>query len=118
MAFQYVLALALILTGTFEIVTKYAGILLSLCAVMTVAGIFVLRKRLGKPKEGYRTVGYPVVPVLFMIPILFSVIYLVREDFIKTFITGEQAAMWTTIMSAVTLLLGTAVYYANKLFRK
>ena len=118
MAFQYALALALILTGTFEIVTKYAGILLSLCAVMTVAGIFVLRKRGGKPKEGYRTVGYPVVPVLFMIPILFSVIYLVREDFIKTFVTGEQAAMWTTIMSAGTLLLGTAVYYANKLFRK
>ena len=83
---------------------------------MTVAGIFVLRKRQGRPKDGYRTVGYPVVPVLFMIPILFSVVYLVREDFIKTFITHEQAAMWTTIMSAGTLLVGTAVYFANKKF--
>ena len=116
LVFQYFLALAMILTGTFELVTKYAGILLSLCAVMTVAGIFVLRKRHGRPEGGYRTVGYPVVPVLFMIPILFSVVYLIREDFVKTFITHEQAAMWTTIMSAGTILVGTAVYFANKKF--
>ena len=114
MLFQYALALTMILTGTFELVTKYAGILLSMCALMTVFGIFILRNRRGRPKQGYRTVGYPVVPVIFMIPILFSVVYLIREDFIKTFVTGEQAAMWTTIMSTGTLLLGTAVYFVNK----
>lgn len=106
LAFQYVLALVLILTGTFEMVTKYAGILLSLCALMTVFGIFILRKRRGRPKEGYRTFGYPVTPVIFMIPILFSVVYLVKEDY------------RVALMSAGTVLVGTAVYFANKLLRK
>ena len=73
---------------------------------MTVFGIFILRKRRGRPKEGYRTFGYPVTPVIFMIPILFSVVYLVKEDY------------RVALMSAGTVLVGTAVYFANKLLRK
>lgn len=117
---QYFISALLIITNSFELVTKYTGITLSFFALMTVAGIFVHRHRYPNVVRPYKTWGYPVTPVIFILLILWSIVYLVREDFIQTFIEGRQKAMWMTLMSLATLVSGVVIYQVNRwvLYRK
>lgn len=118
LAFQFVVSLLLILTGSFSLVTQYTGILLSMCSLATVAGVFVHRHRFPNAARPYKTWGYPVTPIIFCILILASISYLVYDDYLATFVRHDQKAMWMSIMSAGTLLVGCAVYLANKLIKK
>ena len=113
----YVTAVLLILTGSFSLVTQYTGILLSICSLATVCGVAVFRHRRPDVPRPYKTWGYPVTPTIFVILIACSIFYLVYNDYMATFVRGEQEAMWMTIMSAGTLLAGVAVYFANKLIK-
>lgn len=65
--FQTAIVLALLLTATFEGVLIYTQFTLNLCAVLTVAGVFVLRRREPHLPRPYRTWGYPVTPALFLL---------------------------------------------------
>lgn len=117
LVFQYCVAVLLILTGSFSLVTQYTGILLSICSLATVCGVAVFRHRRPDVPRPYKTWGYPVTPTIFVILIACSIFYLVYNDYMATFVRGEQSAMWMTIMSAGTLLVGVAVYFANKLIK-
>jgi len=64
--FQSSIALAFILTSTFESVLVFAGFVMGLNTVFTVAGVFVLRFRKIGEGDGYRTWGYPVTPLLYL----------------------------------------------------
>lgn len=110
---QFAISFLLIITDSFALVTKYTGITLSFFSMLTVAGVFVHRKRFPTVERPYRTWGYPWVPCLFIALILWSVIYLIREDYMRTFVEREQAAMWMTLMSGCTLLTGAGVYWWN-----
>jgi APA family basic amino acid/polyamine antiporter len=111
---QYFISVLLIITNSFELVTKYTGITLSFFALMTVAGVFVHRRRFPKANRPYKTWGYPVTPIIFILLIVWSIVYLVREDFILTFIEGKQDAMWMTLMSLLTLVSGALIYRTNR----
>jgi len=111
---QYVISVLLIITNSFELVTKYTGITLSFFALMTVIGVFVHRHRFPNAHRPYKTWGYPFTPVIFIILIVWSIVYLVREDFIQTFVEGKQHVMWMSLMSAATLATGALLYQANK----
>ncbi|MFO1418849.1 MAG: amino acid permease [Methylotetracoccus sp.] len=63
--FLMALSLLLIHTVDFAPLLYYTAFTLSLFTVLTVAGVFVLRARLGPP-GGYRAFGYPVTPALFV----------------------------------------------------
>ena len=77
--FQSVIALVLVLSGTFEAILTYVGFALSLCTCLAVAGIFVVRARgLGEP-GAYRCWGYPVTPVLFLALNLWMLIFILRQ---------------------------------------
>jgi APA family basic amino acid/polyamine antiporter len=96
---QYALSLVMILTGSFRFITEYTGILLSLCALLTVLGVFRHRRRYPSAERPVRTPLYPVTPVLFAIPILISVVYLCLTN-------------WMNLaVSAGILLLGVLVYW-------
>ena len=112
-AFQYVISLLLIITNSFEMVTKYTGILLSLCSLLTVIGVFVHRRKFPNAERPYKTFGYPVTPLIFIALIVWSIVYLVYEDYTKTYVTHEQSFMWMSIMSFCTLLAGLIVYFIN-----
>lgn len=103
--FQYVLSLVMILTGSFKFLTEYTGILLSLSSLMTVAGLFIHRKRHPGMKRPFRTPLYPLTPILFCIPILFSLFYLFRSNFLNLAISGG------------TLLVGIILYLIDKNIR-
>lgn len=112
---QFIISFLLIITNSFVLVTKYTGITLSFFAMLTVAGVFVHRKRFPEAKRPYRAWGYPVTPCIFIALILWSIVYLVYEDYKDTFIEHTQPVMWMSCMSALTLLTGAGVYYLNRI---
>lgn len=98
---QSVWAIALLFTG------KYGDLLNTVVFAdwiffgLTVAGLFVLRRRMGDPK-GFRTPGYPWLPALFVLVALVVVYSVVRE------------APLRAAMGAGLLLTGVPVYYLFK----
>jgi APA family basic amino acid/polyamine antiporter len=70
------LAEILVLTATFESVLVFSGFVLAVNTLFTVAGVFVMRAK-GMAKPGaYRTFGYPVTPLIFLILTLWTLIYI------------------------------------------
>jgi APA family basic amino acid/polyamine antiporter len=63
---QGLIAIVYVLTSTFEQMITYMGFTLNLFTTLTVAGLFLSRNKHGKPKA-YSTVGYPVVPAVFIL---------------------------------------------------
>lgn len=64
---QSVLAALLVLLNQFQLVIDLIGFTLSLSTSLAVVGVFILRKRFPDLKPAYRTWGYPVTPVLFLV---------------------------------------------------
>jgi APA family basic amino acid/polyamine antiporter len=69
------LALALVLTASFENLLIFIGFMLSLFSLITVAGLMVLRHRSPAPELLYRTVGYPLTPIFFILGNLWIVLF-------------------------------------------
>jgi basic amino acid/polyamine antiporter, APA family len=67
-ALQLGLALVLLWSATFDSLLTYIGFTLSLSTAVTVVGLILLRKREG---TRVRVPGWPVVPVLFLLFVLF-----------------------------------------------
>lgn len=65
--FQSAIALVLVLTSSFSSLITYVGFTLSLCTFITVAGVFVLRTKFKHIQTQYRTWGYPVTPIIFLV---------------------------------------------------
>lgn len=68
-AFQAALAIGLLQTVRFDTLLYYTAFTLSLFTVLTVAGVSVLRRRLGPP-DTYRAWGYPLSPLVFVLATL------------------------------------------------
>jgi APA family basic amino acid/polyamine antiporter len=97
--FQALLALAMLLTATFDQVLTYIGFTLSLFTVATVGGVFILRARGGAPQGAYRTWGYPFTPLVFLVFNVGMIVFLLQQK------PRESLA------GLVTLALG-GVFYA------
>lgn len=110
---QWGVSALLILTGSFRVVTQYTGIIISLFALLTVVGVFVHRHRYPDVERPYRTHLYPWPPILFGVVFVWSIVYLIFDDFQQVFVSHQQAAPWTTVMSFGTLLLGALIWWAE-----
>lgn len=64
---QSVLAALLVLLNQFQMVIDLIGFTLSLSTSLAVAGVFILRKKYPEIKPAYRTWGYPVTPIVFLL---------------------------------------------------
>jgi len=76
---QALVAIFLTLTATFNAVLTYVGFTLALFASLTVAGVFVLRRRHPHLKRPFKTWGYPVTPAIFLLLYGWMICYLVIE---------------------------------------
>ena len=101
--FQYVLVVALIATSTFESIVNYIGVILSLSAFLTVAGVFVLRTTRPLLPRPYRTWGYPVTPFVFLLVTGWMMFFVIKER------------PMVTLAGAGTLAAGLVVYAIDKL---
>lgn len=72
---QSLLSVVYVLTSTFDQVITFIGFTLNLFTMMTVVGVIVFRIRQPKVERPYRTFGYPVTPILFMIINLWILVY-------------------------------------------
>jgi APA family basic amino acid/polyamine antiporter len=71
---QGVWASILALTGTFDQITTCTIFAAWIFYGITVSGVFVLRRKMPEAKRPYRTLGYPIVPLLFIFVALWLVI--------------------------------------------
>ncbi len=76
---QGVLALAFVLTNSFDGVLTYAGFTLTLFALLAVGGVMVLRRREPQLPRPYHTWGYPWTPLFFVAFSLWTVVVVVRD---------------------------------------
>jgi APA family basic amino acid/polyamine antiporter len=64
---QAVIAISLILISSFAQLIQTIGITLSVFALLTVAGLFIVRMRYPKEERPVRAWGYPVTPLIFIV---------------------------------------------------
>lgn len=60
-------ASVLVLSGTFDTLTDYSIFAVLIFMGLATASVFVFRRRMPDAERPYRTWGYPVVPVLFLL---------------------------------------------------
>lgn len=77
---QGLVACALALTGTYSDLLTLTAFSSLLFNTLTVAGLFVLRKRRPEMPRPYRTWGYPLVPAFFVVVSLFFLAFILKGD--------------------------------------
>jgi APA family basic amino acid/polyamine antiporter len=78
-AVQSGLSLAFILSASFESILVFAGFTLGLNTFFTVLGVFVLRRTQPDLPRPYRTVLYPLPPLLFLAVTGWTLVYILME---------------------------------------
>jgi APA family basic amino acid/polyamine antiporter len=78
-ALQAVLASLLVVSGTFDEILGYFMFPTVAFLALTIAALFVLRRRSPLP-IAYHTPGYPVTPLLFVVPIVFLLLLLALDN--------------------------------------
>ncbi|MBK8366828.1 MAG: amino acid permease [Bacteroidetes bacterium] len=75
---QSCITVVLILTAQFEAVLTFVGFSLSIFTFLTVSSVFILRaKKLNT--EGYKTWGYPVTPISFLLLNAFTIYFVFKQ---------------------------------------
>jgi len=92
------IAIVLILTSTFYAILMYVGFVLAIFSSLTVMGMMILRWRDPKRPRPYKTWGYPLTPLLFVMGNLWIVIFSIRNNL--------QAFAW----GLVTIAAGWFIY--------
>ncbi len=95
---QAVWAGILALSGSFDALTDYSIFGLWIFYALATATVFVFRRRMPEAERPYRTWGYPVVPLLFLIVATWLIF--------NTLVT----APWRSVTGVVLILLGLPVY--------
>lgn len=99
-ALQATLASVLVAVGTFDAIIAYFFFVTVVFITLTVAAIFVLRRRERPRDKGtYRTPGYPLTPLFFLLVITLMLFLLAKNN-------PQQAFLGVGVV-----LLGLPVYY-------
>jgi APA family basic amino acid/polyamine antiporter len=76
---QGAISLIFIFTSSFEYVLTYIGFTLYFFTFLTVLGVIILRIRHPEMQRPYKTFGYPVVPVLFLLLTGWTMFFIIRD---------------------------------------
>jgi len=98
---QGALAILFALLVPFDTLLQYVGFTLSLVSALTVVAVAVLRYKRPDAERPYRTLGWPVTPVLFVAGSLWMAFHLVRQEPVACLAAGGG-----------TMLAGLAGYVA------
>ena len=104
--FQSIIAITLVVTGSFDTIINYVGFTLQLITFLTVLGVIILRIKEPKLERPFKTWGYPVVPILF----LALTAWILYSVFSEKPLVG--------LVGVGTLVLGGLIYYLDKTFFK
>jgi APA family basic amino acid/polyamine antiporter len=79
-ALQAGIAILMVLTSTFNALLIYIGFTLAIFAMLTVLGMMRLRSRYPDDVLGYKTIGYPLTPLLFILGNLWIIIFSIQRQ--------------------------------------
>jgi basic amino acid/polyamine antiporter, APA family len=104
MAAQSVCAIIFIFVTPFQSLYKYASVGLSIFTLLFIGAVYVLRWKQPSLERPFRMPGYPVIPAIYMIAILFVTVFAFTQ--------------WKmpSIFSLASILVGIPVYYIWVLF--
>ncbi|MDY6879000.1 MAG: amino acid permease [Desulfatiglans sp.] len=95
---QAAIAAFMVITSTFETLLIYIGFTLSLFASLTVAGMILLRIRRPDMQASYKTFGYPIPPLVFILGNLWIIVFSIKEN------------PAISVYGAITIVIGTLAY--------
>lgn len=99
---QFTISSILIITGTFNQIMIYCGILLTFSSLLVVVGVFILRYRnKGKEIEGYKSPLFPFFQILFAIVAVWMIIFAFYNNTYESFI------------GLINLLIGLITYFIS-----
>jgi APA family basic amino acid/polyamine antiporter len=90
----------LCISGTYNDLLNYVIFAVLVFYVLTIVGLFVLRRTHPNAERPYRAVGYPVLPAIYIVMALFIDVVLLRY---------KPEFTWPGL---IVVLLGIPVYYA------
>jgi APA family basic amino acid/polyamine antiporter len=102
LVFQCVWSCILTLTGSYSDLLTYTAFASLLFNVLTISGLFILRKKRPDLERPYKTFGYPVIPIIYILVAVFFIVYIFIGDFRNSF------------FGLVIILSGFPVYYYMK----
>lgn len=98
-ALQAALASVLVVFGNFDEIIAYFIFVVVLFIALTVAAIFVLRRKKGTEAQAYRAAGYPVTPIIFLVLVTVLLLLLLGNNV-------KQA-----LLGVFVVALGVPVYH-------
>lgn len=108
---QCLWASLLCVSGKYSDLLKYVTFATLLFYILTIGGIFILRKKMPDVERPYRAFGYPVVPAIYLIvATLICVNLLIFETPISLF----GATVKPSWVGLAIVLLGIPVFYFQK----
>ena len=76
---QAAIAIVMVITASFDKLLIYIGFTLSLSAMLTVVGMMRLRIKAPSLPRSYKTFGYPVTPLFFILGNLWIIFFTIRS---------------------------------------
>ena len=99
---QCIWASALCLTGKYGALLDFVVIIVLIFYILTIYGIFILRKKMPDAERPYRAFGYPILPLFFIV--ISTIIS------ITLLITKTETCGWGVLI----MLIGIPIYYFTK----
>jgi basic amino acid/polyamine antiporter, APA family len=96
---QCVVASLLCLSGRYGELLDYVSFVVVLFYILTIAGIFILRRKRPDAERPYRAVGYPVLPIVYI---------LLAVSFCTALLIYKPKFTWPGLM---IVLIGIPIYF-------
>jgi len=87
-AFQTAITLVLVLTSTFDAILVFASFTLALNTLLTVAGVYVLRRRKPELESSFKVPWYPWPMVIYVGITLWTLVFVVYERPVEALVGG------------------------------
>ena len=100
---QAAIAIIMVITSSFDKLLMYIGFTLSLFAMLTVIGLIILRMKNPGLERPYKTYGYPVTPVLFILSNLWIIVYSIKDNPFVLFYGGGTIVVGILIYAYYSL---------------
>ncbi|RZJ63447.1 MAG: amino acid permease [Flavobacterium sp.] len=100
--FQCIWASALCLTGKYGDLLDYVMIIVVIFYILTIYGIFILRRKMPNAERPYRAFGYPALPILYIVLATAFCVMLLKDR--------PNTCGWGVLI----MLAGIPVYYITK----
>ena len=110
---QALWAILLILTGSFEQILHLVSIAMMLVGSLTVASLFVIRRREPDALRGYDSLMIPWLPIVYLVSSLVVVAGSIYES-----IRGESGQSWHALGGVILMVVVAAIHGGRTLLRR